>query len=184
MKIFFHPDCDDKELLKAAEEYQQIWDIESKKMLETIEKISGLSFKEKFINALVIEEMSRSHPLTLRASYHNGQKRAVLVHELCHRLIAGNVVINERKRKLDKKKLLALSTERHKLLDLILYDILIDLYGEDFADKNITIESKRQNFYKEAWQWALSFNREQRSELFSKFVAKDKLIKPTKKRHS
>ncbi len=152
MKINFYPDHDDLELIKSAEEYQEIWIKESARIIETIERLTGLKFTENTINAVVIEGVSRSHPLSLRASYPIETKKATLVHELFHRLIPGK------------------EDEIHKLLDLILYDVWIDLWGEDFAKKQVKVESERQPLYKDAWDWALSLTREQRAAKFKELI--------------
>ena len=61
------------------------------------------------------------------------------------------------------------SLENHKNLDLCLYDIIVDLYGKNFADIVIGVESKH-TLYKEAWDWALSFSEEERRKKFSELL--------------
>lgn len=92
LQINFYPESDKKEFIKAAKEYQKIWDKEGKKIIKTIEKISGFKFKTKFINAVTFEGVSYSLPLRLTSSYPLKFKRATLIHELCHRLLVDNGV--------------------------------------------------------------------------------------------
>lgn len=164
LKITFYPESDKAEFIKAAKEYQDIWDSEGEKIIETMERISGLRFVEKFINAIVYEWISFSFPLRLRASYPLDIKKATLIHELGHRLLAGN--------KITKKGKNFRALEIHKPLYLILYDIWVNLYGEDFAKKNVKIESERHEDYKEAWEWVLSFDKETRTKKFTELTSK------------
>lgn len=161
----FHPDSDRLELVKAAKKYQKIWDNESRKIVGVMEKISSLKFKEKFINALIYEGISFSHPLRLRASYSTEIKKATLIHELCHRLLVGNKIETPKISKDEDESL-----EIHKVIYLILYDIWVDLYGERFAKRNVKVEFGRDPKYRKAWDWALSFNKKTRVRKFSQLL--------------
>lgn len=166
LKINFHPESDKAEFIKAAKEYQNIWNSEGEKIIEVMERISDLSFVEKFINAIVYEWISFSLPLRLRASYPLDVKKAVLIHELGHRLLFFNGITKKGKN--------FQAPEIHNPLYLILYDVWASLYGEDFAKKNVEVESERHEDYKKAWKWALSFNKKTRAKKFSKLVLKPK----------
>jgi len=66
------------------------------------------------------------------------EKPLFLIHELAHRLLAGNRIGPLRKKfKNEEEKKLA----THKILYLILYDIWIELYGEDFARESVLAET-------------------------------------------
>lgn len=60
-----------------------------------------------------------------------------------------------------------LSLGLHKQIDLPLYDIWADLYGQKFADDQVKIESARTLRYKEAWDWALGMPRNERHVYYS-----------------
>ncbi len=165
LKINFYPDSDREDRLigvkKGMKEYKDIWEKDGEKIVETIESVSNLSFVESEINAIVyISSLNpRSIPLSLRANALIVRKKGTLVHELCHRLISGNgfrIKVKDRKE---------FSLEVHKLLNLILYDIWIDVYGEQLAKSNLDYESGIPS-YKEAWEWALSFSKKERAEKF------------------
>ena len=162
LKINFYPDSGDPKILQATKEYQLIWKSEGEKIIKTINKITGLKFKAKFFNIIVFEGMSHSFPLRLRASYPNNVKTAALIHETCHRLLTESNVDHFRKDAL----------EQHKELYLVLYDIWEDLYGEKWANENVLVESKRQEFYKQAFDWALSMDQEQRQDKFKETFTK------------
>lgn len=169
MIIKFYPDSDMRNLEEPLKRYREIWEKEGKKIVEKIEDISGLKFKENFINAVVFlaKMPSRSYPLSLKAYTSDDIKRAVLVHELCHRILAGNKIgLLKRKTKYGHERTL----EIHKVVYLILYDIWVDLYGERFAKKSVKMESNfpGANAYKEAWNWVLSFSREERLKKFER----------------
>ncbi len=172
MKINFYPEYDNPEFEKAAKEYEKIWNEEGKRITSVIEIISNLKFKEKIINAVVYEYVSYSHPLSLQADVPTELKTTTLAHELCHRLLIGNGVKPKTNWDDSNHRL-----ELHKLLDLILYDILVDVFGKGIADKEIEYEislwtGKDISPYKIAWDWALSMTREERQKEFKKYLPK------------
>jgi len=165
MKINFYPDSDGAELEKATKEYQDIWDKEGLKIISSIEIISGLKFKKKYINAIVYKESyGWSYPLGLSSMYDRNQKKVGLIHELCHRLFMDN--------KIETTKNTYIQV--HKLIDLILFDIWSKLYGEKFAKEQVNKEIKiygnnSKNPYKKAWDWALKMTSEERKREFAKY---------------
>jgi hypothetical protein len=160
LSISFKPDTDTPGLHTAVEEYKKVWSENGGRIKETIESITGIRFKELDILATVLEGKSRSHPLTLRSNITLDRKKATLIHELCHRIIKEN-------RNLPQK---LESLGNHKELGLILYDIWEMLYGADFAKKSVESEFEHQALYKEAWYWALSFDKEERAKKFKEKV--------------
>lgn len=165
LKIEFTPsDFSDEEILLATYVYMFIWENDGKKIEEAAEKISGLKFKEERVVATVHKGKGKSHPLTLSAYAKSNGKRASLVHELLHRLIVDNSV--------SKLGVFENQLEAHKILDLILYDVLTEAYGKELAEWRVNFE--KNNFpeaYKEAWDWALAFDKEGRKREFQKIVA-------------
>jgi len=164
MKITFHPDSNTQEFIQATKEYQNIWNEDGQEIVKKIEMFSGLKFKENDINSIVFEGISQSHPLSLRASYSKDVKKATLVHELIHRIFVGNNI------KVTGSEKISLAV--HKLLDLILFDIWVDLYGEEFAIHQVKIESQRTEDYRLAWEYALSFTSEERMKMFKQLTSK------------
>jgi len=167
MQINFYPEQNNPEFEKAAEEYGKIWENEGDKIIEVIEKISGLKFKEKIVNAIVYGKTSWAYPLTLQADLSIQHKGATLIHELCHRLMRGN--------NLEPKIYTAKNT--HKQIYLIYFDILCDLYGEKFAEEEVKFELtfwkiKKINPHRIAWDWALSMTREERRKIWKKSLEK------------
>ena len=69
--------------------------------------------------------------MMLRASYPPDVKKATLVHELGHRM---NGQLRRRPRDIDE----------HRILFLYLYDVWESLYGKEFADQQVVIESGRK----------------------------------------
>ena len=100
--------------------------------MDAMERATGLRFLETHVNAVVFEGTSRSglgdSPMDLRASYPADVKKATLVHEHGHRLIAQ---LTTRPADLDE----------HRVLDLFLYDVWESLWGRDLADQQVTFES-------------------------------------------
>lgn len=169
MIINFYPESDNPVFEKATREYQRIWKEEGLKIQDAIEKISGLKFKEKIINAVTCDDVSYSVPLKLDSKISIENKRGTLVHELCHRLIVGNNVRFDFAYEDPNWNM-----EVHKQVDLILYDIWVELYGEKFAKKEIKYEiglwtGKGISPYKIAWDFVLSLNKNERAKEFAKF---------------
>lgn len=163
MKLNFYPEYDNETFIKSAKAYEQLWSAEGEKIVAAIEKITGLKFVENEINCIVFEGPSYSNPLRLRASYDEFNKKAALVHELCHRIIVGNKAILPNP---DEPKVVS----AHRVVDLILYETLEELYGKEFANKNVQIESGRSPEYAQAWQWALDMTPEDRRQKFKKLI--------------
>ena len=141
----------------AATEYRSLWAQDGKRIAAAMESATGLLFPPTAIDAIV----SEGRPMTsfdgrtirLRASYSPAYKKATLVHELGHRL----ALALPRDSGLDD----------HRLLDLFLYDVWTDLYGQGFADRMVAIERRIGPGYEAAWAWALAMTREQRQARLS-----------------
>lgn len=153
-KIIFHEDSDSVDVKLAVQEYQKIWDTEGSKIVSAWEGKTGLKFRETFINAIILEGRGQSHPLCFRASLTSDAKKATLVHEMGHRILRKRIKLPEFN-----------SLENHKNLDLCFYDVLTELYGKTFADLTVESESKHA-LYKDAWDWALSFSKDERQKKF------------------
>ena len=142
---------------------RRAWADEGSKIIEAMERGSGLTFLETHVRAVIFEGTSRSGvgdtPMYLRASYPADVKKATLVHEHGHRLIAQ---LRNRPTDLDE----------HRVLFLFLYDVWESLWGKDFADEHVKIESGRTGLYdyETAWKWALSMSKGQRASRLADIV--------------
>jgi hypothetical protein len=148
---------------EAAEAYRRVWAADGTRIVETMQRVSGLTFRETHVKAIVFEDVSQSgagdRPMYLRASYAPDVKKATLVHEHGHRLIAQ---LRNRPRDLDE----------HRVLFLFLYDALESLWGTDLADRQVQFESGLRGLYdyETAWRWALSLTRIERASRFAEIV--------------
>jgi hypothetical protein len=141
------------EFVPAADEYRRIWNEEGARIAAAMERAAGLEFPAAPIEVLV----RRGPPMAsydgrtirMRAGYSTAYKKAALIHELGHRLS----FLLPREPGLDD----------HRVLDLFLYDVWTDLYGEAFADRMVAIERRiaGRYDYDAAWSWALAMTREQ-----------------------
>ena len=142
------------EFAGASDEYRAIWTAEGEHIVSVLEATSGLTFKPSPIEVIV----SNNPPMTtfdgatirLSARYPRIYKKATLVHELGHSLVLplrGTAGLDD-----------------HRLLYLFLYDAWIELEGQDFADRMVSIERRIPGGYDydAAWRWALAMTREQR----------------------
>jgi len=158
ISISFHPESDILDFSKACKEYENIWESDGRRIIEVWEKLTGLTFKEGKINAIVFKGISHSVPLSLRYDLDFDRKKAILVHELGHRILSNRVTQIENS-----------SLENHKTLFLILFDVLMELYGKDFTNSTIEWDKKLpREEYRLAWEWALSFNDSDRKGEFKK----------------
>ena|SRR2546425_8906222 len=148
-----------EQFAEATRAYQVLWEAEGTRMIATLERVSGLRFPEREIEAIVYEGISRSgavgSPMRMRASYPPETKKATLIHELGHRHLAQ---LPRRPPELDE----------HRVLFLVLYDVWEHLYGKGSADEQVAVEQRRQGVYdyKTAWEWALAQSQEERAKRF------------------
>jgi hypothetical protein len=157
--MHFEPQSPTAAFIKAAAEYDALWKAEGERMLDAMERITGVTFAERDIKAVIFESASFSgygdQPMHLRASYPADVKKATLIHELLHRML-GRVKTTD-------------DIDEHRKLFLVLYDIWVALYGKVFADQNVAVESKRKGLYdyESAWNWALAMSPEERAAKFT-----------------
>ena len=148
----------------AVDEYRAIWSAEGNRIIGGMEQISKLKFPEKGVKAQIYEGPSFSGrggaPMRLRASYESDEKKGTLVHELGHRM---NAQLTIRPQELDE----------HRLLFLYLYDLYVDLYGKEFADKEVAFGKTLKGLYdyEAAWNWAMAMTREERLAKFAEVVS-------------
>ncbi len=146
----------------ATEEYRQIWASEGPRIIETMEKATKLRFRPAPIRVVVYEGTSFSgderRPMQLRASYPSNTKKATLVHELGHRLL-GSLALPP-------------NFEEHPIIFLFIYDVWTALWGKDFADAEVIVESGRRGLYdyESAWKAALAMTASERAAKFAEFV--------------
>jgi hypothetical protein len=161
VRIRFSPESES--FAEAAREYQSLWEAEGSRIIAAMEHVSGLTFPEREIQAVVYEGISRSgsagSPMRMRASYPAATKQATLIHELGHRHLAQ---LWRRPPGLDE----------HRVLFLVLYDVWERLYGKGFADAQVEVEKRRRGVYDyaAAWEWALAQSPEERTKRFSEIV--------------
>lgn len=144
----------------AVDEHQRLWAAEGARIIEAMERTTTLKFPDKRIKAEIYEGPSFSGrgnaPMRFRSSYAADEKKGTLVHELGHRM---NEQLKKRPQDLDE----------HRLLFLYLYDLYVDLYGKEFADRQVTFGKTLKGLYdyEGAWNWALSMRREDRLSRFA-----------------
>jgi hypothetical protein len=121
---------------EAVEEYNAIWESEGERIVNALEAATGLRLEAGPIRAIACECVSysgyRETPMQLRASYPDATKRGTLVHELSHRLISD---------------VAPQSVDRHQVIFLFVYDVWVQLWGKDFADAQVVVESGRRGLY-------------------------------------
>jgi hypothetical protein len=150
----------------AVGEYERIWAADAARIVRTMQEVSGLTFTDTAVTAIVFEGVSssgyRDTPMRLRASYPFDTKKATLIHELGHRL---------------QSPLFRQEDEEHGPLFLWLYDTWVQLYGKEFADAQVAIEKRRRGPYTRAWDEALSLSPKQRAERWKAIVENQRKLK-------
>jgi hypothetical protein len=146
----------------ATREYKDIWASEGARIVATMERATGLQFEPGPIRAVIYEGPSFSgfgeRPMQLRASYPPATKRATLVHELGHRLM-GDLVPRD--------------VDHHSIIFLFVYDVWVKLWGQSFADEQVTVERARTGSlanYDKLWTEALALSAAERERRFKQFV--------------
>jgi hypothetical protein len=158
--VTFTPENKNPQFSPAVEEYRQIWAAEGPRIIAAMEKISRLKFPEKNVKVEIYEGPSfagrGNGPMRLRASYQADEKKGTIVHELGHRM---NAQLKVRPQELDE----------HRLLFLYLYDLYVDLYGKDFADKEVAFGRTLKGMYDydAAWTWTLAMTADERAAKFA-----------------
>jgi hypothetical protein len=161
LTLRFIPIFEDREFVDAVKEYETIWEKEGVKIIDMLKKITNLDFVDTRIAIVVYENMSMSgrgvsYIMKLRASYDYDTKLATLVHELSHRLLFV----------LKNKPL----EDQHPTINFFLYDVWVELYGKDFADRMVDIEKERADIYKTSWEGALALGKDERKDKFAEYV--------------
>ena len=145
----------------AVAEYEAIWKADGARIVNALETRSGLRFEEFEIGVVVVEEASSSgfgaRPMRMRSSYPAGTKKATLIHELGHRL---------------QGRFFRKEDQDHPFLFLYLYDVWVELYGQEFADREVKVESRRRGIYDyaAAWREALAMTAAQRLAKWQAFL--------------
>src|SRR5688572_16363213 len=147
----------------ATEEYRAIWAKEGGRIVEAMERLTGLRFEPGPIEVSVYEGTSYSgerggRPMLLRASYPTETKRGTLVHELAHRLAADVPFKGD---------------DHHELIFLFVYDVWVALWGQPFADEQVRIESRRKggSDYEGIWKKTLGLPATERARRLREVVA-------------
>ena len=148
---------------EETDAYRRLWADEGQRIIEAMQRVTGLTFIQSHVEAVIFEgpssSGSRDTPMYLRASYTADEKKSALVHELGHRLISQ---LSNRPADLDE----------HRVLYLFLYEAWEALWGGPYADRQVLVESERRGLYdyETAWRWALSLTRSERAARLAEIV--------------
>lgn len=168
MKLIIYTD-DDKYNMHC-EEYKILWAIEGKKIQTAFEKILSLPFREKEITLLINAGKNFSNSSgtckndIMNFRYNNRCKIGTFLHELSHRIVMEYSLF-------EKAKKLYGYDDIHELIDLFLYDVIVELYGKQSADLRVEYESNfEDNVYRDSWNKSLSISFEDRQNILKKII--------------
>jgi len=143
----------------SADLYRERWSDEGARIAATLERIAGVTFPDQRIEVLVRDGAPMTsldgRTIRLRAGYPINVWRATMTHELGHRLA---ITLGR-----------AAGIDDHRALYLFYYDAMVDLYGQDFADRVVSMERRIADAYDydAAWSWALGMTRAERQALLA-----------------
>lgn len=159
------------ELVLATSQYQQFWNQHKDTVIKAFYKLTQLQFQQSEIVAKVTPGSHANagdvaKPMTLPADYRDQkEKELTLVHELAHRLLSGNALspiglgLVPDTTTADPR----FQNFEHRHLYLFLYDVVNEALGPEYASLCAKYESQIQETdYREAWNWAMSMNFEER----------------------
>ena len=145
----------------AAAEYRSVWEADGERIVAVMERLTGLEFEVGPVKVIVTEGTSfsgyRDIPMRMRASYPRSTKQATLVHELAHRLIS---------------ELVPGTFEDHPIIFLFVYDAWVELWGSEFANREVEVESARRgpSDYAGTWRSVLALTADERAQQFRRFL--------------
>lgn len=164
---------ENSEFSQAADEYREIWNHEGERTISGLEDATGLNFWQKHVQVEINDKVSNSgfgidDPMSLYYDFDADYKKAVLVHELGHRILLINL------------KTLPVGYDPEQLLDLFLYDVWVSLYGREFANRQVKTESeesrKKVYDFEKTWEWALSMTKKERHKLLKEAINQSRSI--------
>ena len=147
------------EFEEATVEYRRIWAEDGARVVDALERGFGMPFPVDRVSVTVREAPSFAgrDRIGMRASYPFDTKRATLAHELGHILVADRVR--------DEPRDGRAPPDPHFVLFLFLYDAWVELWGPEFADQEVAVESARRGRvdYEGIWREALSLTAAERA---------------------
>lgn len=164
LEINFKPETNDPIVLEATKEYHTIFEANKQAITSAFEKVCSFAFPVSELRALVHTKISQSHPLKFDANRDSDRKLGDVIHELGHIAIVDGPT----------KRFVSVgddeNTRSHKVLDLILFDLLLAIRGETFAIEQVISERQQSLAYKNAWGWALAMDEAERQTEFRKLL--------------
>lgn len=161
---------DDNKYNMHCNEYKVLWSVEGEKIQNAFEKILSIPFKEDKVSLLINSGMNfsndsgESEESMMNFRYNNRCKLGTFLHELSHRIIMEYSLFEKAKKIYDMNDI-------HELIDLFLYDIIVELYGKAAADLRVEYESNFENqLYKDSWNKALAFKYEERQSMLRRII--------------
>ncbi len=157
------------EILEYGNEIEKSWSKICKKVLESLQKSSGLKWKEKnIICYLVGTTRPFSDPLTIGIYKDKETFFDNLIHELTHRLIEQNkgLVLKQLREKYKSESIL---TQNHILLNAILYKTYLEIFSQERL-KQMIERDKNHPDYTRAWQIVEDEGHENIIKEFKRFI--------------
>ena len=161
---------DDNKYNMHLQEYKIIWENEGQRIIDSFEKITTLKFKEKELDLLINSGLNGSNSAGETISdkmifrCNNRCKIGTFLHELSHRFIIEYDLENVARKVMEFDDI-------HEVIDLFLYDVIVDLYGKDAADMRVEYESNfDEEEYRLSWEKTLKLSFEERQELLKRII--------------
>lgn len=165
LHITFIAEANDQKLMEAEVAYERVWASHGASIITAYEAVTGFDFPVSTLHAVIHHDISQSNPLKFQAHTEDSYRIGDMIHELGHIAIVNGPTVKYIPDEADDEL-----TRTHKVLYLILYDVLIQVMGRDFADWEIEREKHFSQPYATAWNWALAKDHQERQSMFRQLV--------------
>lgn len=180
MRFIIKPGDDSINTIAETIQYRRLWRENARKLRKSLRKVTGLEFQQRTITARVIkgdESNSGSpyHPMVLRGDNQPPDyKLMLMIHELFHRLVAGNALAPGGLRirsSTEYDDQLAEISHRH--LYLFEYDVVKDALGKQgtVICRMFEERSEKGSPHDLAWKWAMGLSDSERQRALKWLVA-------------
>lgn len=171
MQLIIKPEDESLEALLAANAYQMPWQEHEQALLAAFRDLTGLTFQQPILTVhTYLGDRGFAgygdEPIRLPAYTDEGVKILILVHELCHRLLSGNILdiadLGMPTGEEDKEKF---QEYEHRHTYLFLHDVVRQVLGDEWARRCQALEydsKPEDDAHGRAWKWAMSLDFETR----------------------
>lgn len=184
MRFVIKADAVDLALLLETAEYRSVWRQYGRCLRQAFKTVTGLDFQQQQITARVSQVAVSSagnfyEPMRLSADIRSrDNKLLTMVHELCHRLLSGNGLGEDKLHRYSEADLDGdiYSEAEHFNTYLFEYDVVRQALGDEWGERCIAWEDRDDNDpdvadpHVKAWRRAMQLSYQQRQQATHKLA--------------